>query len=102
MRSRLSKFYTLFLLVEGKIGIELVQYRGHAMISFVSPESPLVGWIFPTDILVAIDELPVSGLRVRDIVKILTERADSRQRSLRLISSHAMTELTQGASIDIS
>jgi hypothetical protein len=92
----------LFLLVEGKIGIELVQYRGHAMISFVSPDSPLVGWIFPTDILVAIDELPVSGLRVRDIVKILTERADSRQRSLRLISSHAMTELTQGASIDVA
>ncbi len=94
-------YFVTSLLVSGKIGIELVQYRGHAMISFVSPESPLVGWIFPTDILIAIDELPVSGLRVRDIVKILTERADSRQRSLRLISSHAMTELTQGTGIDI-
>jgi predicted metalloprotease with PDZ domain len=97
-----SNFFYPVSSVQGKIGIELVQYRGHAMISFVSPESPLVGWIFPTDILIAIDEIPVSGLRVRDIVKILTERADSRQRSLRLISSHAMAELTQSASVDIS
>jgi len=80
----------------GKIGIELVQYRSNAMVSFVSPESPLIGYIFPSDILIAIDEVPVSGLRVRDIVKILTERAENRQRSLRIISSHAMAELTQG------
>ena len=66
------------------------------MVSFVSPESPLIGYIFKNDILWQIDEVPVSGLRVRDIVKILTERAENRQRSLRIISSHSMAELTQG------
>eukprot|EP00957_Ditylum_brightwellii_P142136 10829445-Ditylum_brightwellii.AAC.1 len=64
------------------------------MVSDVSPESPLSGWVFPSDILIAIDEVPVSGLRVREIVKLLTARKD-RQRALRMISGHAMTELTQ-------
>ena len=81
----------------GRIGITFVQYRGHAMVSDVSPESPLSGWIFPSDILIAIDEIPVSGLRVREIVRILTSRKE-RQRALRLISSHAMNELTQDSS----
>uniref|UniRef100_A0A7S1YQ90 PDZ domain-containing protein n=1 Tax=Ditylum brightwellii TaxID=49249 RepID=A0A7S1YQ90_9STRA len=78
----------------GRIGLTFVQYRGHAMVSDVSPESPLSGWVFPSDILIAIDEVPVSGLRVREIVKLLTARKD-RQRALRMISGHAMTELTQ-------
>ena len=76
----------------GKIGITFVQYRGHAMISDVYQDSPLVGWVFPSDILIAIDEVPVSGIRVPEIVRLLTARKE-RQRALRLISSHAMTEL---------
>ena len=87
----------------GKIGITFVQYRGHAMISDVLQGSPLLGWVFPSDILIAIDEIPCSGMRVVEIVKLLTARKE-RQRALRLISSHAMTELliTQesGALID--
>ncbi len=87
----------------GKIGITFVQYRGHAMISDVYQDSPLIGWVFPSDILIAIDEVPVSGMRVPEIVRLLTTRKE-RQRALRLISSHAMTELliTQdsGALID--
>ena len=87
----------------GKIGITFVQYRGHAMISDVLQDSPLLGWVFPSDILIAIDEIPCSGMRVVEIVKLLTARKE-RQRALRLISSHAMTELliTQesGALID--
>jgi hypothetical protein len=78
----------------GRIGITFVEVRGHAMISDVAPDSPLFGWVFPSDILIAIDEVPVSGLRVREIVKLLTARKE-RQRALRVISSHAMTELTQ-------
>lgn len=76
----------------GKIGITFVQYRGHAMISDVYQDSPLLGWVFPSDILIAIDEVPVSGMRVPEIVKLLTGRKE-RQRALRLISSHAMSEL---------
>ena len=77
----------------GRIGVTFVQYRGHAMVSDVAPESPLSGWVFPGDILIAIDEVPVSGMRVRDIVKLLTARKE-RQRALRVISSHAMNEFT--------
>jgi len=76
----------------GRIGMTFVQYRGHAMVSDVYKDSPLAGWVFPSDILIAIDEVPVSGMRVPEIVKLLTARKD-RQRSLRVISSHAMTEL---------
>ena len=81
----------------GRIGITFVEFRGHAMISEVSPNSPLSGWVFPSDILVAIDELPVSGMRIRDIIKELTDRKD-KQRALRVISSHAMNEFTMNAS----
>jgi C-terminal processing protease CtpA/Prc len=63
------------------------------MVSDVAPESPLSGWVFPSDILIAIDEVPVSGMRVRDIIKLLTSRKE-RQRALRVISSHAMNEFT--------
>lgn len=76
----------------GRIGMTFVQYRGHAMVSDVYKDSPLAGWVFPSDILIAIDEVPVSGMRVPEIVKLLTARKE-RQRSLRVISSHAMTEL---------
>ena len=78
----------------GRIGVTFVQFRGHAMVSDISPDSPLSGWVFPSDILIAIDEVPVSGMRVRDIVKLLTTRKE-RQRALRMISTHAMEELTQ-------
>lgn len=77
----------------GRLCITFVEYRGHAMVSDVAPASPLVGWIFPSDILIAIDELPVSGMRVRDIIQVLKQRT-GRQRALRVISSHDMTELT--------
>jgi hypothetical protein len=77
----------------GRIGLTFVEYRGHAMVSDVAPESPLSGWVFPSDILIAIDEVPVSGMRVREIVKLLTSRK-SAQRALRVISSHAMNEFT--------
>eukprot|EP00522_Entomoneis_paludosa_P014847 CAMPEP_0172451570 /NCGR_PEP_ID=MMETSP1065-20121228/9564_1 /TAXON_ID=265537 /ORGANISM="Amphiprora paludosa, Strain CCMP125" /LENGTH=1663 /DNA_ID=CAMNT_0013203533 /DNA_START=72 /DNA_END=5063 /DNA_ORIENTATION=+ len=77
----------------GRIGVTFVEFRGHAMVSDVAPESPLQGWIFPSDILIAIDELPVSGMRVRDIIQVLKDRMD-RQRALRIISCHAMNEIT--------
>lgn len=77
----------------GRIGVTFVDYRGHAMVSDVAAESPLSGWVFPSDILIAIDEVPVSGMRVRDIIKLLTSRK-KRQRALRVISSHAMNEFT--------
>jgi hypothetical protein len=76
----------------GRIGMELVQFRGNVMVSNVAKESPLAGWVFASDILIAIDEVPVSGLRVHDIVNLLTSRAD-RHRALRVISSHAMDDL---------
>ena len=81
----------------GRIGITFVEFRGHAMVSDVSPSSPLLDWVFPSDILIAIDEIPVSGMRVRDIIKVLTNRKE-RQRALRVISSHAMNEFTLNAS----
>jgi len=83
----------------GRIGVTFVQFRGHAMVSDIAPDSPLCGWVFPSDILIAIDEVPVSGMRVRDIVKLLTARVD-RQRALRMISTHAMEELTQPSIVD--
>lgn len=75
----------------GRIGITFVEFRGHAMVSDVSVESPLSGWVFPSDVLIAVDEIPVSGMRVRDIVKVLSGRKD-RQRAMRVISSHAMND----------
>lgn len=77
----------------GRIGVTFVEYRGHAMVADMAPDSPLSSWVFPSDILIAVDEIPVSGMRVRDIIKILTNRRD-RQRALRVISSHAMNEFT--------
>ena len=77
----------------GRIGITFVEYRGHAMVADMAPDSPLSSWVFPSDILIAVDEVPVSGMRVRDIIKVLTNRKD-RQRALRVISSHAMNEFT--------
>jgi hypothetical protein len=81
----------------GRIGVTFVEYRGHAMVSDVANDSPLVGWIFPSDILIAIDELPVSGMRVRDIIKVLKDRS-SRQRALRVISSQSMNEFSLNTS----
>ena len=81
----------------GRIGVTFVEFRGHAMVSDVSPDSPLSSWVFPSDILIAVDEIAVSGMRVRDIVKVLTTRRDQ-QRALRVISSHAMNEFTLNAS----
>ena len=81
----------------GRIGVTFVEYRGHAMVSDVADDSPLSGWIFPSDIVIAIDEMPVSGMRVRDIIKILKDRA-GRQRAMRVISSHAMNEFTLNSS----
>jgi hypothetical protein len=82
----------------GRIGVTFVEYRGHCMVSDVSHDSPLIGWVFPSDVLIAIDDLPVSGMRVRDIIKVLKDRT-SAQRALRVISSHAMNEFTLNASI---
>ena len=36
----------------GRIGVSFVEYRGHAMVSDVSEDSPLLGWIFPSDVLI--------------------------------------------------
>mmetsp|Transcript_7523 Transcript_7523/g.18505 ORF Transcript_7523/g.18505 Transcript_7523/m.18505 type:complete len:1781 (-) Transcript_7523:305-5647(-) len=77
----------------GRIGVTFVEFRGHAMVSDVAMDSPLAGWVFPSDILIAVDEIPVSGMRVRDIVTILSDRKN-RQRAMRVISSHAMNEFT--------
>ncbi|KAG7365539.1 hypothetical protein IV203_038743 [Nitzschia inconspicua] len=80
----------------GRIGVTFVEFRGHAMVSDVAMDSPLSGWVFPSDVLIAVDEIPVSGMRVRDIVKILSNRKD-RQRAMRVISSHDMNEFTSMA-----
>ena len=44
----------------------------------------------------AIDDVPVSGMRLKDIVKVLQGR-NERQRALRVVSSHAMSEFTANA-----
>ncbi|KAL7538680.1 hypothetical protein ACHAXR_009230 [Thalassiosira sp. AJA248-18] len=82
----------------GKIGITFVDYRGHAMVSNVSEESPLAGWVYPSDVLIAIDDVPVSGLRTRDIVKLLTDKV-GQQRNLRMVSAVAMNELTRPGTV---
>ena len=79
---------------KGKLGIQFVEYRGHAMVSNVSEDSPLAGWVFSSDVLIAIDDIPVSGLRTRDIVKLLTDKANQ-QRNLRMVSAVALSELTR-------
>jgi len=78
----------------GKINITFVEYRGHTLISHVSEDSPLSGWVFVNDVLVAIDDVPVSGLRTRDIAKLLTDRVDQ-QRNLRVVSAVALKELNR-------
>lgn len=76
-----------------------MEYCGHAMVSNVSEDSPLAGWIFPSDILIAIDDVTVSGLRTRDIVKLLTNRV-KQQRNLRMVSAVAMNELTRPGTVN--
>ncbi|KAL7546398.1 hypothetical protein ACHAWF_009736 [Thalassiosira exigua] len=82
----------------GKIGITFVEYRGHCLVSNVLEDSPLVGWVHPSDVLVAIDDVPVSGLRTRDIVKLLTNRV-GQQRNLRMVSSVAMNDLNRPGTV---
>jgi len=69
----------------GKIGLTFVEYEGNTMVSNVSDSSPLSGWVFPSDVLVAIDDTPVRDLRTRDIVQLLTDKKDQ-QRNLRMYS----------------
>ena len=78
----------------GRIGVTFVQYRGHAMVSEVSVDSPLAGRIFRSDILVAIDDVAVSGLPVREIVKIISCKSEF-HRALRVVSSHDIQDFTQ-------
>ena len=82
----------------GKIGITFMDYRGFAMVSNVAQNSPLAGWVFESDVLIAIDDVPVSGLRTRDIVKLLTNRA-CQQRNLRMVSAVALSELTRPGTV---
>eukprot|EP00536_Pseudo-nitzschia_multiseries_P009079 jgi/Psemu1/325479/estExt_fgenesh1_pg.C_2460006 len=76
----------------GRIGVTFVDFRGHATVTDVAKDSPLADWVFPSDVLVAIDDTPVSGMPVRDIVNILSARRDQ-YRAMRVISSHAMNAL---------
>ncbi len=69
----------------GKIGLTFVEYEGNTMVSNVADSSPLSGWVFPSDVLVAIDDTPVRGLRTREIVQLLTEKK-GQQRNLRMYS----------------
>lgn len=89
-----SSFHRVVSAPPGRIGVTFVDYRGHCMVSDVYHDSPLIGWIFPSDVLIAIDHIPVSGLPIRDIIKLLKDRDHNSQRALRVISSHAMNELT--------
>ena len=84
-----QSFHRVVSAPPGRIGVTFVEYRGHAMVQQVASDSPLSGWIFPSDILIAIDEIPVSGMLIRDIIQILRERVDN-QRALRIISGHSM------------
>jgi hypothetical protein len=77
----------------GRIGVTFVEFRGHAVVSDVAADSPLADWVFPSDILIAVDEIPVSGMRVRDIITVVSDRKNQ-QRALRVISSHDMNEFT--------
>lgn len=90
----LSSYHRVVSAPSGRIGVTFVEFRGHCMVSDVNHDSPLIGWIFPSDVLIAIDHIPVSGLPIRDIIKLLKERDQNTQRALRVISSHAMNELT--------
>ena len=92
-QEELQPYHRVVSAPPGRIGVTFVEFRGHAMVSDVAMDSPLAGWVFPSDILIAVDEIPVSGMRVRDIVNILSTRKD-RQRAMRVISSHAMNEFT--------
>ncbi len=44
------------------ISHNLLLYIGHAMVSDVSKDSPLHGWIFPSDVLIGESEIIVSSL----------------------------------------
>ena len=71
----------------GKVGITLVEdENGRATVSSVSDSSPLSGWIFPSDVLAAVDGVSVEGLRLRDVVGLLAA-GGARHRNLHLVSS---------------
>ena len=71
----------------GRVGITLVEGEdGRATVSAVSDSSPLSGWIFPSDVLAAVDGVSVDGLRLRDVVGMLAA-GGGRHRNLHLVSS---------------
>ena len=70
----------------GRIGLTLVQTPTGVVVSAVAPDSPLEGWMFVGDTLVALDEVPVN--QVKDVIGLLQERA-KRPRALRVQSRHA-------------
>lgn len=72
----------------GRIGVTFVEYRGHCYVSDIHDDSPLHGFLHESDILIAIDEITVSGMRVRDIIQILKDRQLRPQRLLRVMSSY--------------
>jgi len=85
-----QSYHRVIMAPPGKIGITFVDFCGQAMVSHVSYDSPLSGWIFLHDILIAIDECTVSDMQVKDIVQILLNRKD-KQRALVIMSNQAMT-----------
>ena len=84
-----TSYHRIIMAPPGKIGITFVDLEGVAMVSHISNESPLYGWIFLEDILVAIDECNVNDMQVKDIVQLLLDRKD-KQRALCVMSAHAM------------
>jgi len=92
-QEELHSYHRVVSAPPGRIGVTFVEIRGHAVVSDVAMDSPLADWVYPSDILIAVDEIPVSGMRVRDIVNILSSRKN-RQRGMRVISSHDMNEFT--------
>jgi hypothetical protein len=83
-----SPYHRIVLAPSGRIGATFVEYRGHCYVSDIHDDSPLNGFLHESDILLAIDEITVSGMRVRDIIQILKDRQHRPQRSLRVMSAY--------------
>ena len=82
-----QSYQRIIMAPPGKIGITFVDFGGKAMVSHISDDSPLYGLIFLRDILVAVDECAVTEMQVKDIMKILLDRRDRKQRALVVMST---------------
>ena len=84
-----GKYCQIVTAPPGKLGITFLENSSQCVVSEISSDSPLAGKVFPSDILLAIDDVPVVATPIRTAMGILQSRS-RKSRELTLLSSNTM------------